>query len=542
MAKEEMKQTLTIRPCTAMEADYAFSQPAPIRMFSGGMGYIRGDFDTNGKAFFTRSFLTEEGFTAPVLTPEVTAAINETINALRLNPETGMPLRDRVSMKRYQRSHPGYDLGQGAPDYKDTAIRIDNSKNLTIILRLKPRTGDYDFYAHCFNTRALDRMIEGRTRGIYIKTPATEKHLVHLNDGDSLRIVSKKGDIEEEIMPVYLDKDHYFAYGHKSSGSTDEAFHHHMELATLPFMEGNEKSLIPVRKALPKMCYGVDPETNRVIRIEKARTGYTVLEGRYESYEDASHAADEMNKMLPDVMHPADRQMMEAGLFKGWAHPDADPSTYMDPPIIQENPAEIIDITEKKTHTDYDAPFKEDEVEVVPFKVEDPYEDPLGPNVDENGMVTEWAACDRRGLAVAFGKTKEDCADAAEELGYSPAIGFIIDFYVIEGGEKRPFPALEYKRYDTLEEAVTQFKKIPPEHHAFLGIDKRIMEGEKRGGACDLLYRKPGRKVEAGKDWKDPLYGNNWDNVEVRSAYLALCKEFGIEDKPKRKKSRKNAR
>lgn len=537
MEKEDMRQILTIRPCTKLEAEYAYAQPSAIRLFSGGMGYIRGDFDSDGKSFFTRSFLTEEGFLEPVITQEVKDAINDTINALRLNPETGMPLRDRVSMKRYQGTHPGYDLGQKSYEYRETAIRVDNSKNLTIILRLKPRRGDYDFYAHCFNTRALDRIIEGRLHGIDLKTPATDKLLVHLNEGDSLRILSKTGEIEKELQPVYLNKDHFFAYGFKDPNKSDEYFHH-MELTTLPFMEGNEKELIPVRKALPNMCYGVDPKTNSVIEIEKAKKEYRVLEGAYESYEDASKAADELNKTLPDVLRPTDRRMMEAGIFKGWAHPDADPSTYMDPPDIQKDPEEVIDITQKTVHTDYDVPFGEAEVEVIPFK----YEDPFGPNADENGMSTEWAACDRRGLAVAFGNTKEDCADAAEELGYSPAIGFIIDFYVIEGGEKRPFPALENKRYDTLEEAVTQFKKIPPEHHAFLGIDKRIMEGEKFGGACDLLYREPGRKVEAVKDWKNPLYGNNWDNVEVRSAYLALCKEFGIEDKPKRKKSRKNAR
>ena len=538
MAKEEMKQTLTIRPCTAMEADYAFSQPAPIRMFSGGMGYIRGDFDTNGNAFFTRSFLTEEGFTTPVLTPEVTDAINETINALRLNPETGMPLRDRVSMKRYQRSHPGYDLGQGAPDYKDTAIRIDNSKNLTIILRLKPRTGDYDFYAHCFNTRALDRMIEGRTRGIYLKTPATEKHLVHLNDGDSLRIVSKKGDIEEEIMPVYLDKDHYFAYGHTSSGSTDETYHHHMELATLPFMEGNEKSLIPVRKALPKMCYGVDPETNRVIRIEKARTGYTVLEGRYESYEDASHAADEMNKMLPDVMHPADRQMMEAGLFKGWAHPDADPSSYTEEKPVQEIPGYEVEISKKERHTDYDVPFEDHEVEVEPFK----YRSPFSMSADESGYVTEWAARDRSGNAVAFGTSMEECADAAEKMGYKPCTGFINDFYVIEGSEKKMFPVSEITRYKTLPEAVTHFREIPESKNKLIGIDRNRKKEEKFGGGTDLIAHVPGKGNTAISDWKIDGYGPGWNNAEVRSTYNAICREFGIKDVPKKKPKRKNVR
>ena len=272
-----------------------------------------------------------------------------------------------------------------------------------------------------------------------------------------------------------------------------------------------------------------------MIEIEKGKNEYRPLAGKYESFEDASKAADEMNKTLPDVLHPTDRRMMESGIFKGWGHPSADPSTYMDPPDIQKGPEEVIDITQKTVHTDYDVPFGEEEVEVIPFK----YEDPFGPNADENGMSTEWAACDRRGLAVAFGNTKEECADAAEELGYSPAIGFINDIYVIEGGEKKMFPFLKITRHNTLKEAVTQFKEIPNEHHSLLGIDKRTKEEEKRGGACDLLYR---RKTEAVKDWKNPLYGNNWDNVEVRSAYLALCKEFGIEDKPKRKKSRKNAR
>lgn len=539
MKKEDMRQILTIRPCTKLEAEYAYSQPTAIRLFSGGMGYIRGDFDSDGKSFFTRSFLTEEGFSEPVITQEVKDAINETINALRLNPETGMPLRDRASMRRYQRIHPGYDLVQQSFDYRETAIRVDSSKNLTIILRLKPRRGDYDFYAHCFNRRALDRIIEGRLHGIDLKTPATDKLLVHLNEGDSLRILSKTGEIEKELQPVYLNKDHFFAYGFKDPNKSDEYFHH-MELTTLPFMEGNEKELIPVRKALPNMCYGVDPKTNSVIEIEKGKNEYRDLEGAYESYEDASKAADELNKTLQDVLRPTDRRMMEAGIFKGWAHPDADPSTYMEPPNIQKEPVAVIDITQKTVHTDYNAPFREDEIEVRPYKYEDPYADPFGS--DDASMITEWAACDRRGLAVAFGSTKEECADAAEELGYSPAIGFIKDFYVIEGGEKKMFPFLKITRHNTLKEAITQFKKIPNEHHSLLGIDKRTKEEEKRGGACDLLYREPGRKVEAVKDWKNPLYGNNWDNVEVRSAYLALCKEFGIEDKPKRKKSRKTAR
>lgn len=543
MKDEEKSVALTIRPCTDMEAEFAYGQPKAVRLFAGGMGYIRGDFDRTGTGFFTTSFLTDKGYSKPVITQEIRNTITEMIEAMRSNPKTGFPLRDRSSMRRYQGNYPGKPLETPLSGSIETAVRVDDSRGITIILRLKPSRGDYDFYAHCFKTDALDRMLDGRAHGIELRTLATDKLLVHLNHGDSLYVVSKSGEVEITLKPVYLDENHFYARGYSTPGTEGQEYINNMELETLPFTEGNEKTLIPVRKDLPEKCYGVNPETNTVIEIRKSdihTPGYRPLEGRYENYEASSRAADEMNETLADVTRPEDRRCMEAGAFKGWAHPDADPSTYRTFVPEQDAPhaRTVVQISKQEEHTEYEVPFKDNEVEVISYQ----YDDTFNIRADENGKVTEWIAVNNRGNAVAFGETKEDCADRAVKEGYTPQIGFIRNYYVIEGTQERMFPFRELKEYETLGEAVKAFRELPECGHKLLGVNKRPTRSGGRDGGCDLIGHRPGKAYEAYTDWKIPSYGYGWDNVEIRSVHKTLCKEFGIEEAPKKKKSKKKTR
>lgn len=93
---------MTIRPLRAEEQKYTYAQSHQLRMQTGAIGYLRGDFDSSGTGFHTTWFDEVESRK----TVEFKAEYDRVINALRFDEKYGDVLAGRTAMQKYGRSQP----------------------------------------------------------------------------------------------------------------------------------------------------------------------------------------------------------------------------------------------------------------------------------------------------------------------------------------------------------------------------------------------------------------------------------------------------
>ena len=86
---------LTFRCAKENEIKYAFTQSQQIKMQTGYVGYLRGDFGINGNDFYS-SWNDEIDVRK---TPEFQSEFDNVINALRDDPKYRGVLRNREDMK-----------------------------------------------------------------------------------------------------------------------------------------------------------------------------------------------------------------------------------------------------------------------------------------------------------------------------------------------------------------------------------------------------------------------------------------------------------
>ena len=93
---------MTIRPLRAEEQKYTYAQSQQIKMQTGMIGYLRGDFDSTGTGFYTSWFDAVESRK----TDEFKAEFDEVINALRFDEQYGGLLAGRSVMQKYGQRFP----------------------------------------------------------------------------------------------------------------------------------------------------------------------------------------------------------------------------------------------------------------------------------------------------------------------------------------------------------------------------------------------------------------------------------------------------
>lgn len=93
---------MTIRPLRAEEQKYTYAQSQQIKMQTGMIGYLRGDFDSTGTGFYTSWFDAVESRK----TDEFKAEFDEVINALRFDEQYGGLLAGRSAMQKYGQRFP----------------------------------------------------------------------------------------------------------------------------------------------------------------------------------------------------------------------------------------------------------------------------------------------------------------------------------------------------------------------------------------------------------------------------------------------------
>lgn len=299
---------MRIRPFRAEERKYAYAQSQQIRMQTGAIGYLRGDFDSSGTGFFTTWFDEVESRK----TDEFKAELDEVINALRFDEKYGGLLASRSAMQKYGRSQPDSAFeGNYTTEY---GFRID-TENFAYLLRCIPVKGDYNFYCWCFEGKWLDRHLKQAEKGIRFIDPLY-KELFRIPDGDKIRILRSDGT-QADLTCRYIDEYHL-----EVGGSCN--LYHICQFAEM--MERNSNTVIPLRSSLPEQCYGILPNTGELIIVKKGESGYYRTDVSGGSKEENRALADEYNRKLG--VNKAQAAAMLAGSMFGWAVPAADPKNY----------------------------------------------------------------------------------------------------------------------------------------------------------------------------------------------------------------------
>ena len=299
---------MTLRPMTGTEHFYCYSQSQQLSMQTGLIGYLRADFGSTGKQFFSTFF----DFRDSLKSDDFRAEFDEVINALREDKQYGGILTSRTAMSKFCHKHPGSSIEL---DY-NYGFRADTD-HYSYMLRVTPRKGEYNLYCYCYVRQWLDRHMKQAEKGIRFITP-DYKELFRIADGDKVRIITKGGE-KREMTCYYIDDYHL-----ETSSGRGRNLYHICEFAER--METNEcLSIIPLRKSLPDQCFSFLESTGEIILIDKGERGYTPT-GKFAENTTPREGVDALNKAKGITR--AQEAAMVAGSMFGWDKPTADPARY----------------------------------------------------------------------------------------------------------------------------------------------------------------------------------------------------------------------
>lgn len=228
-----------MRPTTAAENLYTYSQSQQISGQTGCIGYLRADMDTDGNGFFSTWF----GVRDDLKTDEFKQELDEVINALRTGKEYDGVLRSRSSLAQYCHGHRQAQMEDGEERY---GFRIDTEKH-SYLLRLTPTAGEYNLYCYCYKKDWLDQHMREAAHGIrFIDSSYHDKF--RLPDGGKIRITTSDGK-QREYTCRFIDPYHLevgsgafslyhiceFAERMERNGSTVEP------LNTMPVMDADRR-------------------------------------------------------------------------------------------------------------------------------------------------------------------------------------------------------------------------------------------------------------------------------------------------------------
>ena len=139
---------LSIRPIKPEEIPFSYTQSQNDNIESGCVGFLRGDFDTSGKGFYT----TWEDKVKFLKTDEFKREFDDVINSLRFG--YGELLKDRSSLSAYCQNNPdGVIEGNYTKEY---GFRVDTDEH-SYILRCNPTKGDYNFYVYAYDRETFEK-------------------------------------------------------------------------------------------------------------------------------------------------------------------------------------------------------------------------------------------------------------------------------------------------------------------------------------------------------------------------------------------------
>lgn len=238
---------MDIKTMTADERKYTYRQSQQISMQASFIGYLRADFGSSGKEFYS----SWNDFRKDLKTDEFKTEFDEVINSLR---ENNGVLSGRGAMSKYCYGTPGSSFENDRNEY---GVRVDTEK-YTYLMRLNPRQGEYNLYCYCYEKKWLDRHISQAEKGIRFIDPHY-KELFRIPDGDKIRITLNSGEqLDRECR--YIDEYHL---------EVGNNLYHICEFAERMEQAGN--TVIPLRSSLPEKCFSVLEMTDQMIIIERGK-------------------------------------------------------------------------------------------------------------------------------------------------------------------------------------------------------------------------------------------------------------------------------
>lgn len=293
-----------VKTISRAEEYYTFNQSNQIFVQAGFIGYLRADFGSDGKEFYS----TWNEFNDKLKTPEFAVDLDMVINELRQEKNL---LQNMDMLRKYCGKHPELNM---KIDHESYAIRI-NTDNYAHILRLKPRPGEYNIYCYCYKKDLLDEHLSKAAKGIRFIDPHYKEKFV-IDDGDRILIKHGGKNIGERVCR-YIDE-------------------YHVEVGTRVFhicefaerIEENGNTVIPIRNSMPEQCYIYIPEDRNIALLKKGESGY--FSTKISNGEPAAmrEFVDSMNRKIG--LSKAQFEAMKAGAMFGWDTPAADPKNYDD--------------------------------------------------------------------------------------------------------------------------------------------------------------------------------------------------------------------
>ena len=223
---------MELRELTQPEQKYTYRQSHQLDAQTECIGYLRGDFGSTGKEFYSSWFDNM----AYLKTPEFQAELDTVVNALRESPQYGGILADRSSLSSacHQSTTPKFGRDE-------SGFRV-NTKAHAYLLRLNSSPGNYNFYIYCYQRDYLDRHIRNAEYGIRFITP-NYKEKFRIVDGDSIRMIFPSGETRD--MPCrYVDETHL---------EVGNNLYHLCEFAER--MQRRGILVIPLCHYLPEQCF-----------------------------------------------------------------------------------------------------------------------------------------------------------------------------------------------------------------------------------------------------------------------------------------------
>ena len=294
---------MELRELTQPEQKYTYRQSHQLDAQTGCIGYLRGDFGTTGKEFYSSWFDSM----AYLKTPEFQAELDRVINALREDSQYGGMLADRHSLSSACHQSTTPEFGRD-----EFGFRL-NTQDYAYLLRLNPNRGEYNFYIYCYKRDYLDRHIRNAEYGIWFITP-NYKEKFRIVDGDSIRMTFPAGEYQDRECR-FIDETHL---------EVGNSLYHICEFAERIQRECIQ--IIPLRQSLPEKCFSALESTGEIITVSKGEKGYTPT-GQYpQNGVSPKEAAATLNDAAG--VTKAQEAAMVAGSMFGWDTPAADPKNY----------------------------------------------------------------------------------------------------------------------------------------------------------------------------------------------------------------------
>lgn len=294
---------MELREMTEAEQKYTYAQSHQLDAQTGCVGYLRGDFGSTGKEFYSSWFDNM----AYLKTPEFQAELDTVVNALRESPQYGGILADRRSLSSACHQSTTPEFGRD-----EFGFRL-NTQDYAYLLRLNPNRSEYNFYIYCYKRDYLDRHIRNAEYGIRFITP-NYREKFRIVDGDSIRMTFPSGETQDRVCR-YVDETHL---------EVGNNLYHICEFAER--MQRSGILVIPLRQSLPEKCFSALEATGEIITVTKGEKGYTPT-GQYpQNGVSPKEAAAALNKAAGVIR--AQEAAMVAGSMFGWDTPAADPKNY----------------------------------------------------------------------------------------------------------------------------------------------------------------------------------------------------------------------